>query len=134
MGKLLEKVLLDRHEGAINNNQSGLQRGFIKRVSPIYASLLLSEAIAEAKDCKKPLYAAFIDASKAFDVVWLSSMLCKLHKYGIDGACWMLLHDWYQNLSSKVKWCGQLSEPFPESQGVRQWGSQTGVHLVPEHV
>ncbi|KAK3089378.1 hypothetical protein FSP39_003138 [Pinctada imbricata] len=47
--------------------------------SPGLATLLLTEAISE--DLKKMLYATFLDASKAFDVVWHDSMLHKLYHW-----------------------------------------------------
>ena len=46
-------------------------------------SLLLTEAIAEFKYLKQPLFSAFLDASKAFDVVWHNFMLRKLYLYGL---------------------------------------------------
>jgi hypothetical protein len=36
---------------------------------------------------------------------------------------WILLFkEWYQNLTTKVKWEGQISRGFEEKQGVRQGG------------
>jgi hypothetical protein len=49
--------------------------GFTKGVPPTNAGLLLTEAIAETLDDNFPLYFVFIDASKAFDVVWHPSLL-----------------------------------------------------------
>ena len=63
-----------------------------------------------------------MDATKVFDVVWHSSMLFKLFNYGVKDTTWLLLHDWYKNLTSKVKWIGEYSNSFTETQGVRQGG------------
>ncbi|MEW8546489.1 MAG: reverse transcriptase domain-containing protein, partial [Candidatus Thiodiazotropha sp.] len=99
-----------------------------KDTSPTCGSLLLTEAIAESVDLGKPLYTAFIDASKAFDVVWHDSMLVKLYDVGLTGQKWNFLNNWYTGLQSSVKWEGANSLPFPERQGVRQGGiwSPTG--------
>jgi hypothetical protein len=78
IGKLFEKVILHKISPLLKESQNPLQRGFSKDVAPTNASLLLTEAIAESLDNNEPLYAAFIDASKAFDVVWHESMLRKL--------------------------------------------------------
>ena len=59
------------------------------------ATLMFTEAIAEARDTKTTPYAACIDASKAFDVVWHNSMLRKLFNLGLDPACWNILNDWH---------------------------------------
>jgi hypothetical protein len=63
--------------------------------------------IAESLDNNEPLYAAFIDASKAFDVVWHESMLRKLFYTGISKETWILTKMLYQDLHSKVKWEGK---------------------------
>ena len=49
--------------------QNSLQKGFIKGTSVIVAALLLTDATADSRDNKQPLYAACTDASKAFDMV-----------------------------------------------------------------
>ena len=85
IGKLVEKLHLDSVVDMLNTAQNRLQRGFTKDVSPGFGSLLLTEAIAESVDVGKPLYVAFIDASKAFDVVWHDSMLVELHDAGLQG-------------------------------------------------
>ena len=122
IGKVFEKLHLNAIEEQLGNAQSKLQRGFTKGTSPLYAALILTEAIAEAQDLKHPLYAAFLDASKAFDVVWHNSMLRKLYDAGLHGVDWILMKDWYTNMTSQVKWEGVLSRPFVEQQGVRQGG------------
>ena len=122
IGKVFEKLHLSSIEDQLGNDQSRLQRGFTKGTSPLYAALILTEAIAEAQDRKHPLYAAFLDASKAFDVVWHNSMLRKLYEAGLQGVDWVLMKDWYSNMTSQVKWEGELSRPFAEQQGVRQGG------------
>ena len=84
-----------------------------KHTSSVYAGLLLTEAIAEAIDLKKPLFAAYLDASKAFDVVWHDSMLRKLYLCGLQGKDWLLMKG-YTNMESMVKWEGSLSKSFQE--------------------
>ena len=77
IGKIFEKLHLNAIIDQVEELQSNLQRGFTKGTSPLYAALLLTESIAEAQDRRIPLYAAFLDASKAFDVVWHNSILKK---------------------------------------------------------
>jgi hypothetical protein len=38
----------------------------------------------------------------------------------IHGDNWLLFKEWYQNLTTKVKWEGQISRGFEKKQGVRQ--------------
>ena len=49
-------------------------------------------------------------------------MLRKLYEAGLNGVDWILMKEWYSNMTSQVKWEGQLSKPFEEQQGVRQGG------------
>ncbi|KAK3087469.1 hypothetical protein FSP39_006351 [Pinctada imbricata] len=49
-------------------------------------------------------------------------MLRKLYFVGLTGKDWKLMQNWYTNLTSQVKWEGQLSSTFTEGQGVRQGG------------
>lgn len=114
IGKLFEKVILPKISPLLKESQNPLQRGFSKDVAPTNASLLLTEAIAESLDNNESLYAAFIDASKAFDVVWHESMLRKLFYTGISKETWILTKMLYQDLHSKVKWEGKISSPFHE--------------------
>ncbi|MEW8546332.1 MAG: reverse transcriptase family protein [Candidatus Thiodiazotropha sp.] len=122
VGKLVEKIHLDSVTDLLSTVQNKLQRGFTKDTSPAFGSLLLTEVIAESADIGRPLFTTFIDANKAFDVVWHDSMLVKLYDAGVRGGKWRFLNEWYRGLESFVKWEGKLSEPFKESQGVRQGG------------
>ena len=83
---------------------------------------MITEAIAEQKDRKVPLYVATLDAQKAFDVVDHDSLLWKWYELGLRGSLWHLKDISYQNITTKVKWKGVLSEPFTINQGVRQGG------------
>ncbi|VDI79766.1 Hypothetical predicted protein [Mytilus galloprovincialis] len=83
MGKVFETIHLSKISPDLDRLQNKLQRGFTKRVSPTNAALLLTEALADAKDRKKKVFVAFIDASKAFDVVWHDSLMLKLFQSGV---------------------------------------------------
>ena len=65
-------------------------------------------------------YLAFLDACKAFDTVWHNGLFFKLFQYGLTNDIWFLLHFWYRNLRSSVKWGDKLSRSFAIRQGVRQ--------------
>ena len=119
IGKLFETVLLPRISQHFE--QSSLQFGFTKGLSPVMSALIVSEARAEAKtDSSAPLFLMTLDAQKAFDVVNHVILLDNLYETGIHPALWTIVKDLYTGLSSKVKWLGNLSESFNIQQGVRQ--------------
>ncbi|XP_071170832.1 uncharacterized protein [Mytilus edulis] len=45
-----------------------------------------------------------------------------MHKTGLEGNNWLFFENWYTELTSKVKWKGELSHQIIEQQGVRQGG------------
>ena len=89
----------------------------------LLAALVINESITEAKELNLPLFIAFLDSQKAFDVVDHQSLKCKLFYNGINGNIWSLMDAWYVNLhvSSRVKWSGHISDPFPIQQGGRHF-------------
>ena len=117
--KVIEHILNRRHNTILEKSQSSLQKGFTPGRSSIDAALILSECIDEAKNSKKPLIVAMLDAQKAFDVVDHDSLLRRLYLDGICGSDWMFLQKMYSDLTSVVKWEGILSDPFVIKQGVR---------------
>ena len=55
LGKILERVLLNRTKGTIEKDQSKFQRGFTNKSSAVNAALTVSEAQNEAKNTHSPL-------------------------------------------------------------------------------
>ena len=108
LGRIVEKVHLELSKGDILPSQNPLQRGFTSRTSPLNGSLVLTEAIGESLDRKQELNVIFVDATQAFDRVWHDSMLVKLYDVGLNGRKWLFLNNWYEDLTSQVKWEGDL--------------------------
>lgn len=125
IGKILEKAWLMRANPIILSKQNRLQRGFTAQCSSTNAALLITEAIAEAKDCRNPLYITFLDATKAFDVVQHSILMDDCHRMGIQGDLWLMLRQFYSRPTTALKWKSSLSEPFIIQQGVRQGGASS---------
>ena len=117
-GKLFEYTLRCKLE----LTQSDMQFGFTEGLSPMMASLLVSEAKAESSEQKSTVYMATLDNQKAFDVVHHSILLYKLFDKNINDNAWLVIEDLYQDITSKIKWFGGLSNSFPINQGVRQGG------------
>ena len=122
IGKLFEHIVLGHYEHTVQSTQNPLQCGFTRGASPAHAALIFTEVLNEARDNKRPLYAATLDAQKAFDVVDHSSLMRKLYLAGIPDTIWLLKNDMYKALTSRVRYNDVFSEVFEVSQGVRQGG------------
>ena len=122
VGKVLEKYMLVHTKILLDPVQSPLQFGFTPKCSPVYAAIALTEILAEAKDNAQELHIAFMDTSKAFDVVHHNGMLNSLYQQGINGDLWQLYNSLYQDIKSVVLWKDHQSTSFHENQGIRQGG------------
>jgi hypothetical protein len=123
IGKVLEILLLEPVQEILNPTQNPLQKGFTEKFSSTNAAFILTEAKAEARDNKQPLFITYMDASKAFDVVWHNTMLCKMYDRGIVGDLWLILCNMYDGITTRIKWKGKISRQIVERQGIRQGGN-----------
>ena len=122
-GKITDMLVQHHSKPAYDRAQNPLQRGFTEKASSVNAELLLTEVLAESRDNKEPVYIQFLDARKAFDVVWHDGMLCSLHDQGITGPLWCLHESTYDSIKSCVKWKGEISKTtIKDQQGLRQGG------------
>ena len=122
IGKIIDKVTLPKLNQATLQFENQYQFGFTEKVASTTASVLVTELIAEANDTRCPLYMIYMDASKAFDLVHHKGMMNIIHDHGCDGKLWEMLNESYNGITSQVKWDGLISEPFEETQGIRQGG------------
>ncbi len=120
--KLLEHLWLESGGVALEKSKNGLQFGFSHGCSPSMASLIITEAVAEAKGSKQQLYIASLDARKAFDVVSQPLLLSKLFHSQLDKTLWSLIDNMYTGSEECVRWRGIDSHSYPVQQGVKQGG------------
>ena len=88
--------------------------------------LLISEAIAEAKDSSNPLYITFFYSSKEFNMVDHTALLTTLYDLGIEPNLWHLYKGMYTDVT-RVSMNGQLSQCVKEDR-VIQKGGETSTH------
>ncbi|VDI21746.1 Hypothetical predicted protein [Mytilus galloprovincialis] len=102
--------------------KTDLQFGFTKGLSPIMASLIISEARYEKKKGNDNFYINILDVKSAFDVVQHTILMDKMLNQEIHPIYWKILTELYSDLTTKVKWLDGISKPFQIKQGVRQGG------------
>ena len=118
--KVIEAVIKILEKEPILKDQHHLQFGFTKGLSPIMATLILTEAIAEATLNKQNLYVCSLDARKAFDVVAHATLKHKLYHTGIRKASWRVIDALYTDSKECIKWRGGYSRCYNVKQGVKQ--------------
>ena len=103
-----------------NNSLSPQQFGFRDCYRPTDACFVLRSAISLYKNSKKPIYACFVDFSKAFDSVFRPAMLYKLGKMRIKGNVLKLIQSMYNETRYIIKNNGKFSKPIDSNLGVKQ--------------
>ncbi|XP_063630079.1 uncharacterized protein LOC134801443 [Cydia splendana] len=98
------------------------QFGFRPGLSTEAAILGLKHTVKYYTDRKTPIYACFLDLSKAFDLVSYDILWQKLQKSRLPPEFIHLLRHWYLNQENRVRWAGELTEPYRLECGVRQGG------------
>ena len=126
ISKVLDIIHSSHQRAAIPEDKLDIQFGFTAGRSPSHATFLLNEAIADAKDSKKPLFVATLDLQKAFDVVPHDILLNKLFNHGLPGVWWLLKKEAYSGRTTRVVWCGSKGESYPNHQGIIQGGTGSG--------
>ena len=117
--------MTDEAKVPLHLSQSRHQLGFTEAASPSNAAMLVTEAIAEKARPMKATYITYLDASKCFDIVDHNSMLTHMFDQGVQGKTWQLFNNLYSDITSQVKWKGELSNAFKEGQGIRQGGKSS---------
>ena len=96
------------------------QAGFRKDFSTLDHIFTLHCIIEYYKSKNKRIYCAFIDYSKAFDLIERSSLWLKMLQNGINGTILKVIYNMYENAKSCVKNSNKISDFFACRQGVRQ--------------
>ena len=121
ISKVLELVLVERLLPFISTCDA--QFGFKSGLSTTHATFALKETVHFFTKQGTPVYACFLDASKAFDRVCHSKLLKLLVERGAPLKYLKLLMKWYRTQTMSVKWANVESDSFLVKNGVRQGGN-----------
>ena len=103
-----------------SNSISPNQFGFRDDHRTQDAIFVLRSAISYYKNYKKPIFACFVDFSKAFDSVSRPAMLYKLGEMGIKGNFLKLIQSMYIESNYIIKNNGEFSKQIISNMGVKQ--------------
>lgn len=120
IAKVLDRLLeiqLNKHL-QIHDNQFG----FRPKLSTECAIMCLKQTVRYYTDRGTPIYACFLDLSKAFDLVSYDILWKKLKEENTPPEVINIFRYWYGNQVNNVRWAGQLSDSYKMECGVRQGG------------
>jgi retron-type reverse transcriptase len=120
LAKVLDGVLdtvLDKYI-QVHDTQFGFRTG----LSTESAILSLKHTVQYYVDRGTPVYACFLDLSRAFDLVSYKVLWRKIRDRGVPSEICDLLQYWYSNQTNYVKWDDCVSDPYRLDCGVRQGG------------
>ncbi|KAL0830419.1 hypothetical protein ABMA28_002596 [Loxostege sticticalis] len=98
------------------------QFGFRPGLSTESAIASVKHAVRYYTDRRTPVYACFLDLSKAFDLVSYDVLWRKLGDRGVPVGVLNIFKHWYANQTNFVRWADSLSEAYVLECGVRQGG------------
>ncbi|KAJ0170988.1 hypothetical protein K1T71_013760 [Dendrolimus kikuchii] len=98
------------------------QFGFRPDLSTDLAILSLKHTVKYYVDRETPVYACFLDLSKAFDLVSYDLLWQKLKDKDLPVELIELIRSWYLGQENEVRWGSELSDPYRLECGVRQGG------------
>ena len=128
--KLFEKIMIEREKTWLQNNAviDAIQSAGKEKLSCLHTSFVVQETIAYSLNRGSSVYAAFLDARKAFDTVWIDGMLHKLLMSGINIKLWQLIKSGYTDFECAVFIGGETGDWFQPKRGVHQ-GAPLSMYL-----
>ena len=115
--KILDLLILDIFQDSLSVSEQ--QFGFQKNCSTTFCTFTAKETINYFLNRDTPVYACFLDMTKAFDLINYHKLFIKLrskiHPLFLRLLCYV-----YLNQSACVSWGNELSEEFSVKNGVKQ--------------
>ena len=119
VGKVFVRVILARLQvlaaRVYPESQCGFRAGR-STIDMIFSVRQLQEKCQE----NKPLFLAFLDLTKAFDLVSRSGLFQLLKKIGCPPKLHSIIESFHTDMQSTVCFNGATSDPFPINSGVKQ--------------
>ena len=96
------------------------QCGFRAERSTIDMVFSLRQLQEKCREQRRPLYLAFIDLTKAFDLVSRNGLFALLERIGCPPKLLKMITSFHDDMNGTVQFDGSSSDPFPIKNGVKQ--------------
>ena len=116
---IFEQILLNRME--FLKSSSSNQFGYKKKTSCKHAFFTVNETIHYFRKGKSDIFAASLDASKAFDKLWRAGLFEMMIEKA-EPVYWRILYRYYCESKIIVKIMDKTSKALPTTEGVKQGG------------
>ena len=120
IGKVIAKVILIRLQKLPENVYPESQCGFRAGRSTIDMVISLRQLQEKCREQQMPLYIAFIDLTKAFDLVSRDGLFHILPKISCPPKLQSIIESFHTNMKGTVHFNGSSSRPFDIRSGVKQ--------------
>lgn len=120
VGKTIARVILPRLQILANRVYPESQCGFRPERSTIDMIFSVRQIQEKCREQQMPLYMAFIDLTKAFDLVSREGLLDLLLKIGCPPKLFSIIKSFHTDTKATVQFDCSTSEPFDIRSGVKQ--------------
>ncbi|KAI8491582.1 hypothetical protein Bbelb_307820 [Branchiostoma belcheri] len=120
VGKVFAKVVLSRLQVLANRVYPESQCGFRAERSTTDMIFSVRQLQEKCREQQKPLYIAFIDLTKAFDLVSRKGLFQLLKKIGCPPQLLSIIISFHEDMKGVVSYDGETSQPFEIRSGVKQ--------------
>ena len=120
VGKCFARVALKRLQKIAEKVYPESQCGFRSKRSTTDMVFSLRQLQEKCREQGKPLYMAFIDLTKAFDLVSRDGLFKVLPKIGCPPKLLSIIKSFHDNMQGIVQYDGSYSQPFDIRSGVKQ--------------
>ena len=120
-GKLVARILLNRlNAEVLDSNAPEEQCGFRAGRSTTDLIFAVRQIQEKCREHNQPLWAMFVDITKAFDSVNREVLWTIMGKFGCPGKFINLIKSFHNGMLGRVQSCGSTSADFAISAGVKQ--------------
>ena len=119
-GKIFAKIILKRLQTLAERIYPESQCGFRGNRSTIDMIFSLRQMQEKCREKQQPLYMAFIDLTKAFDLVSREGLFQLLARIGCPPKLLSIIKSFHTGMKGTVNFDGSSSEPFEIKSGVKQ--------------